>query len=648
MITIDATGSTSGINFEAYIRGGFLSGTTGANPVFDGDLTALSGSTALYSYTNGKFALATGSFSYDMATHVVSGYINDIAFGTGSSTALSITGLNLLDPGYTAFLGAYRTGASASPAVLDTFADSLDYGPQHFKGSAFNDVYTGTAFDDLIEGNGGDDRLNGGGGADDIDGGAGTDTAIFADPEASYTVVRYDTGLITVSKDGKTTTLKNIEKLEFDGGATTVDTGGLEEVAVARATIDASAMNGVNFDTYFADYFAAVALNGTSSYHGGTPDTSPYPPYDTLYQNGSQVSFKYRDEGETSGDYTKVALLVGTEIAYDYIHHGSTFGHGISGEVNSVIFGSLTGTEPTSGPDAFTAYTSELVISGLVVDTEPGSNAGSSSTDPIALLYYGLQRGDAAKLTDALSTYALDFIGSAGNDTFTGGLFDDNAYGGAGNDTLSGGRGNDALYGEAGNDALYGDAGDDVISGGDGNDQIWGGSGIDVLSGDKGSDRLYGDEGDDLLDGGRQNDHLYGGDGADILIGGGERDKLYGGDGDDVLIGGRHRDVLEGGAGADTFVFLKKTDSKAKKGGYDLIRDFSQDDGDVIDISGIKGTFDFIGKGKFSGDGHEVRYTYNKKKDFTLVKADYDGDAKADVKIKLDGKIALTEGDFIL
>ncbi len=623
--------------------------------MFDGNPSAFSGSEALYSYVGGKYVLATGSFSYDISTHVVSGYVTDIEFGAGSSAAPTIAGLNLLDPGYTAFLSAYREGGNASPIVLNTFGDALDSGSQHFKGSAHADVFTGTVFDDLIEGNGGDDRLGGGGGNDEIDGGDGIDTAIFADIESAYTVVRYDSGLITVKKGTETTTLKNVEKLEFGGGGS-VDTGGLTPVAVARATIDASAMNGVDFTTYLSDYFAKVQLSGSSAYHGGTLDTwypgGPNPSMD--YLNGDQVSFKFRPDGVTSGDYTSVVILAGQEIAYDRAHYwdqrpgGGQYDHGsISGSVDALIFGSITGDQPVSGPDLYTGYTAELIISGLGLHDEPGAG-GSGSANPVPSLYYGVNTGNVDKIEGVLSQYALDFIGSQGDDKFVGGLFDDYVDGGAGNDQLFGARGNDVIDGGLGDDVLSGGFGNDTLMGGDGNDWIAGDEGDDGIDGGKGDDIAYGGAGNDWMLGGKRWDKLYGGDGDDTLFGDQGKDKLFGDAGNDYLSGGRGRDVLTGGSGADTFVFSNRLDSGNKKKSWDVIRDFNQDEGDQIDLSGLKGELTFIGKDGFSADGDgEVRYSYKNKK-ATLVKLDRDGDGHVDMKIKLDGKIELTDGDFIL
>src|SRR5690606_31645439 len=136
-------------------------------------------------------------------------------------------------------------------------------------------------------------------GADEIDGGEGIDTAVFVGDEADYKVVRYDNGVITVTKDGKTSVLTNIEKIEFTVGE--VDTGDLDPVAVARATIDASAMAGVNFDSYFADYFAAVQLKGKYDFQGGEADFA-YGGWH--YVSGPEVTIKYRENGDTTGDYT--------------------------------------------------------------------------------------------------------------------------------------------------------------------------------------------------------------------------------------------------------------------------------------------------------------------------------------------------------
>ena len=205
----------------------------------------------------------------------------------------------------------------------------------------------------------------------------------------------------------------------------------------------------------------------------------------------------------------------------------------------------------------------------------------------------------------------------AGDDTLNGGADDDMLYGGKGDDILNGGDGNDTLEGGPGadmldggpgsdtasyqhsaaavlvrlhdaravrsgdaegdtltgiehligspyNDILAGDGEDNVLRGGGGHDDLYGGpaGGDDMMYGDNGDDRIFGGRGNDTLTGGEGNDLLKGGPGEDILIV----------DGDDM-------DVLYGGPDKDTFRFFP-----SDLGGG-TIRDFSEDDGDVIDLT---------------------------------------------------------------
>lgn len=73
------------------------------------------------------------------------------------------------------------------------------------------------------------------------------------------------------------------------------------------------------------------------------------------------------------------------------------------------------------------------------------------------------------------------------------------------------------------------------------------------------------------------NDIIHGGDGNDII---------YGQEGNDILYGGGGENTLIGGSGADTFVM------QAVKEGIDVIRDFSVDEGDVLDLSALLQNYD--------------------------------------------------------
>ena len=107
---------------------------------------------------------------------------------------------------------------------------------------------------------------------------------------------------------------------------------------------------------------------------------------------------------------------------------------------------------------------------------------------------------------------------------------------------------------------------------------IEGTSADDVLVGTMDDDVILGYAGDDVLSGGAGNDWLDGGVGMDVLDGG---------SGADTLVGGAGADTMTGGEGADIFVFDQDALADAHLGVTDLITDFDQADGDVIDLTEI-------------------------------------------------------------
>ncbi|OWJ66199.1 calcium-binding protein [Inquilinus limosus] len=299
-----------------------------------------------------------------------------------------------------------------------------------------------------------------------------------------------------------------------------------------------------------------------------------------------------------------------------------------------------------------------------------------------------------------------DYLGgNSDNNTLTGGAGNDNLAGNGGADVLDGGAGTqdmaDYIFSSAGvtvnlatHAASGGDAAGDTLSN---IEWLRGSEFDDGLTGDGSANRLSGLGGADLLDGGDGNDQLIGGGGADALFGGAGfdtalydnalagvtvnlgNDMLNTGDaagdiftsienlvgsafddnltgdagsnyiqgwhGDDVLNGGGGADILNGGLGADTFVFASVADSTAKV--PDRINDFSQSQGDKIDLSGIThGSGTFIGTGDFTHHAGEVRILVSVTQ--TAVYVDANGDGTADAQIRLLGAIHLTASDFTL
>ena len=247
--------------------------------------------------------------------------------------------------------------------------------------------------------------------------------------------------------------------------------------------------------------------------------------------------------------------------------------------------------------------------------------------------------GSGVRVTLGTPGLAQDTMG-AGTDTL---ISIEALHGSAFNDRLFGGNGVDTLLGNAGNDEIHGSGGSDKIYGGTGNDVLIGGAGWDTISGGGWSDNLYGYNG---------NDRLFGDFGNDLLDGGGNHDWLDGGDGADVLIGGWGKDTLTGGAGADVFTFRDGHSGKWQ-GNADIITDFSQTDGDLIDLSAIDAirggeddAFTFIGDAAFSGTAGELRY--NATDTGLMIEGDTDGDGVADLFIAADGIPDLTMADFVL
>lgn len=186
-------------------------------------------------------------------------------------------------------------------------------------------------------------------------------------------------------------------------------------------------------------------------------------------------------------------------------------------------------------------------------------------------------------------------FGKGGNDSLAGKSQNDTIYGDEGNDTLNGGIGLDSLYGGNGNDRISDT--DGIVDGGAGTDtliadysQLNDGVGVEVAFQRQNAifSRLNGSsllsysniERFELTDS-QYTDVLRGAAGNDILTGGAGNDQLIAGAGNDLLVGGVGNDILTGDAGADQFVFNSKLE------GLDVIKDFSRQEGDKIQISKI-------------------------------------------------------------
>ncbi|MGD9507662.1 MAG: calcium-binding protein [Geminicoccaceae bacterium] len=277
-------------------------------------------------------------------------------------------------------------------------------------------------------------------------------------------------------------------------------------------------------------------------------------------------------------------------------------------------------------------------------------------------------------------------FGNNADNTLNGTAADDHLYGLGGDDTLYGRDGDDELHGGSGDDDLYGGRGVDTavfstaqdvdasllgsgygwaidlgfdrlyaienIVTGSGDDTVAGSLGANLLSTGAGYDDVFGDEGDDEIDGGAGNDDLQGGFGDDHVRGGAGNDYVGGDEGDDVLEGNAGNDdldghlgvdIMTGGTGADDF-FLRPGDSGTRLGERDVITDFSQAQGDRLEVYFFDPQLEFIGTAAFSA-ADQVRYVQSSGS--TFVQFSTDADTSPEMVVELTGTIDLAAADFV-
>ena len=228
-------------------------------------------------------------------------------------------------------------------------------------------------------------------------------------------------------------------------------------------TIDATGSpGGINFATFISDYFAGVASNGSFTFYGGSTTNTSFGPQNVT---GEQIAFRYGSDTE------RLVLEGDGELAYDYMASGSSFGHGISGKLDSLTFGQWVdgvtqGTAGIGDAGLLTGLQEQLKISGFDLESVPGSGH-VAALNLVYALYNAAQNRNAAAINSALSNYQQNFIGSEGNDTYTGGSFSDTITGGDGVDSLSGGGGNDRFVVGAGETSAG-----ESYDGGDGTDTL--------------------------------------------------------------------------------------------------------------------------------------------------------------------------------
>lgn len=475
---------------------------------------------------------------------------------------------------------------------------------------AGNDTFIGGAGNDIVFGGADDDFLAGGDGNDSLDGGDGTDTLTGGTGDDEYTVDTSADVVVEAAGEGDDTILSSTSFILANSVS-------VEEL---RA-ISGDGLSLIGNDSDNRIYGAAgddilSGRGGNDLIDGGEGD-------DFMFGGTGDDTYFVDSTGDTvteqSGQGTDTVVSTVDRTLSANVENLSLTGFGLQGTGNTAA-NMITGSD---GNDTLSGSGGEdTLIGGLGDDSARGGVGNDRVT------------------------------GGDGNDTLEGNGEDDMLDGGAGDDVLRGGVDNDSLLGGDGEDVILGTGGLDTILGGAGNDEAFGGADQDLLFGNDGDDELSGNSNRDTLSGGDGNDLLRGNNGNDRLEGEGGDDDLFGGTGDDTIVGGTGLDRLSGRQDADSFVF-GEGDTGDTNATADRIADFSQAEGDIVDLAGIDAIagggddgFSFIGDAAFTGVAGELRF--EQVATTTFVYGDTDGDQIADIAIRLVGNYELVEADFVL
>jgi Ca2+-binding RTX toxin-like protein len=418
--------------------------------------------------------------------------------------------------------------------------------------------------------------------------------------------------------------------------------------------------------------------------------------YGSLY-GGSDYSLTLDDATVASGKFLQIALL-------DSLQQDDFLNLDASKEVNGDIWIQSTAAATdhivTGGGND---YINPGRIMNDVVDGGGGWNVISLSSGPplhVSLFLQGSPQDVGAGHVITFDHFR-GLRGTGSGDTLIGDDNDNFIDGNSGDDTIQGNGGNDLIWidddyaavvadGGAGSNtisfevaykngvnfslALQGTAQATGQGGGTVNatkfaDLVGADFFSDTLSGDGAANRIFGGGGDDVLNGGDGNDSLYGDalfgrnytdgghlgmSGFKIRKSGNGKDLLNGEAGNDSLIGGLGADMLTGGSGADTFILQALGDTLPGSGNRDIIADFSQQQGDKIDLHAIdadttkKGNQAFqLGGSAFTGTAGEL-IQFSGGSGNTILAGDVNGDSVADMEIELPQAITLAATDFAL
>ncbi|MCJ8053342.1 calcium-binding protein [Shinella curvata] len=505
-------------------------------------------------------------------------------------------------------------------------------------GNELANTLAGNGGQNALFGMAGNDTLDGGQGADYLEGGEGND--IYIDEAFEDTIVeKAGEGIDTVKASTSYMLSDNIETLILMG---TGDIAGRGNTG-ANTLIGNSGVNKL------------IGLDGDDILDGKAGiDTLEGGKGNDIYivDNSADIVTELPGEGtdtvKASKTYTLSAnmeklILTGTA---NINGTGSADANTLTGNSAKNTLKGMGGNDLLDGGAGV-----DRLEGGLGNDTYVVDNAGDvvvevsgagSGTDTVKASVSHTLSGNVENLI-LTGTGALAATGNGAANVLTGNTAKNTLIGLAGNDTLDGGAGADRLEGGLGNDTYKVDSSGDVV--------------VELV--DAGTDTVMASVNHTLSANveklaliGSANLNGTGNALANTLTGNAGNNILKGMAGNDVVNGGGGIDQLFGGAGKDMFVFSSAADSKAAA--QDKIFDFSQAEGDRIDLKGVDANallagdqaFSFIVGSAFHKTAGELRFEV--KSGDTIVQGDTDGNGVADFSFVLDTAVTLKAGDFLL
>jgi len=584
--------------------------------------------------------------------------------GLGTNTFLGSGGGDV-------FIGG--TGSDTVSYANATGFVNVDLAANYAGGFALSDTFTsienvtGTDFGDFLAGNSGNNVLIGGEGNDYFTGGAGNDT------------MNGGNGTDTVSY------LASLAAVSVDLNSALAQHGGDAEgdLLIAVENVIGTGFNDTLIGNSSANYLIADAGNDFIAGHGGGDYIDGGAGIDTLSYAGTtgfvnvDLASGYAGGAALGDAIFNIENVTGTDFN-DYLT--GSFGTNIldGGKGDDALAGGV-GADVLIGGEGSDTVSYQSSLAGVIIDLNSA----------LAQVGGDAQGDTLSSIENVIGTYLNDtLIGTAASNQLIGSYGDDTLIGGGGADYLDGGLGirdvssyaasaaavtvnlltNVNTGGDAQGDLLYNI--EDVI-GSNFNDTLTGDLNANQLSGGQGNDMLTGFGGNDILDGGAGVDTVsyswalsfvnidltsgYAGGAAlgdtilnvENITGTFFNDFLKGDTNNNVIVGGLGNDYMTGGAGADVFKYLAATETGSAQGNNDIITDFSQAQGDTLDLSAFAHDYSFIGNSAFTNTGHG-QINFSQVGGGTFVGIDSNGDGTLDSQIELAGLHTLTSQDFVL